>query len=156
VDGVLIGMRDRRHWLGLAPARRAAGAPHALLALVFLAVPLGACDRGTHRPTVAAAAPPEPVQTGKASYYARGLKGRLTASGERHDPGALTAASPSLPLGSTAKVTNTENGRSVVVRIDDRGPHAKHRILDVSRKAADHLAFKGKGVAEVAVQPLSR
>jgi rare lipoprotein A len=59
-------------------------------------------------------------------------------------------------LGSQAKVTNTGNGRAVVVQINDRGPHAKGRILDVSRKAAGRLALKRKGVAEVAVQPLSR
>jgi rare lipoprotein A len=146
-------MKDRRYWLEFAGGRRVARALHALLALVFFAAPLSACDRETNRPKVATA-PPKPVQTGEASYYARGLRGRLTASGEPHDPSALTAASPSLPLGSAAKVTNRENGRSVVVKIDDRGPRAKDRILDVSRKAADRLAFKGKGVAEVAVQPL--
>ena len=104
--------------------------------------------------SIAAAAPPTPVQTGVASYYAPQLAGKPTASGEPLKPNALTAASRSLPLGATAKVTNTENGRSVTVEITDRGPYAKNRVLDVSPKAAEHLGFKDDGVANVAVQPL--
>lgn len=123
------------------------------LALVLPLVVLSACDRGPDR-AVAPAAAPAPVQTGVASYYAPQLTGKTTASGEPHQPNALTAASRSLPLGATAKVTNTENGRSVTVRVNDRGPYAKRRILDVSRRAAERLGFKHDGVAKVAVQPL--
>jgi rare lipoprotein A len=65
----------------------------------------------------------------------------------------MTAASPSLPLGTRAKVTNTETGKSVHVVVTDRGPYAKRRILDVSRAAADRLGMKRKGVATVAVKP---
>jgi len=127
----------------------------ATLGMVLLAAALAGCGRDAARPSSAAAAPPPaPVQTGIASYYAASLSGETTAGGAPHDPQALTAASRSLPLGSRARVTNTENGRSVVVRIDDRGPQAKHRILDVSRKAATRLGFKEDGVAPVAVQPL--
>jgi rare lipoprotein A len=125
----------------------------ACAALALSLTALGSCDHERARP-VAPAASPAPVQIGMASYYARRLAGKPTASGERHRPEALTAASRSLPLGTTAKVTNTENGRSVTVRVNDRGPYAKNRILDVSRKAAQHLGFKDDGVAKVAVQPL--
>lgn len=123
-----------------------AAAP-AWLALPFLLMALIACDRRRD------VAPPAPVQTGTASYYARELAGKPTASGEPHRPDALTAASRSLPLGSTAKVTNRKTGQSVTVEVNDRGPYAKNRILDVSPKAAEHLGFKDEGIAKVAVEP---
>jgi rare lipoprotein A len=137
------------------PPRRAAAtlARQAHLALALALTALNACDREPDRP-IAPAAPTAPVQTGVASYYAPGLAGEPTASGEPHEPNALTAASRSLPLGATAKVTNTENGQSVTVEVNDRGPYAKNRILDVSRRAAERLGFKDDGVAEVTVQPL--
>ncbi len=137
-------MEYRRSSIEFGPRRAAftlASPAHVALAL-FLTV------------SSAQAAPPAPVQTGVASYYAPNLAGKPTASGEPHEPNALTAASRSLPLGSTAKVTNTENGRSVTVEGNDRGPYPKNRILDVSPKAAEHLGFKDDGVAKVAVQPL--
>jgi rare lipoprotein A len=89
-----------------------------------------------------------------ASYYGREFAGKTTASGERHDPNAMTAASRSLPLGTTAKVTNQQTGKSVAVEVNDRGPYARHRIIDVSPKAAKHLGMKHQGVAPVTVQPL--
>jgi rare lipoprotein A len=89
-----------------------------------------------------------------ASYYGPEFAGRPTASGEPHRPEAMTAASRSLPLGTKAKVTNTETGKSVAVDVNDRGPYAKNRILDVSPKAARHLGMKQEGVAPVKVQPL--
>jgi len=122
--------------------------------VVLSLVALGACGRPPEPPS-AAAAPPAPAQTGVASYYAKSLAGKPTASGEPHEPNSLTAASRSLPLGTTAKVTNTENGRSVTVEVNDRGPYVKNRILDVSRKAAERLGFKHDGVAKVAVQPVA-
>jgi rare lipoprotein A len=133
--------------------RRYSNAISACLALGLSLTAVSACDRQPDR-AVAPAAQPAPVQTGVASYYARGLAGKPTASGEPHKPNALTAASRTLPLGTTAKVTNTENGKSVIVEVNDRGPYAKNRILDVSRKAARHLGFKEDGVAQVAVQPV--
>lgn len=95
-----------------------------------------------------------PPQTGVASYFGPELNGQKTASGETVKPGALTAASPTLPLGTTAKVTNAETGQSVHVTVTDRGPYAKGRILDVSPKAADRLGMKEDGVAKVKVQPV--
>ena len=75
-------------------------------------------------------------QVGKASYYARSLAGGETASGKPETPSKLTAASKTLPLGTKAKVTNLDTGKSVHVTVTDRGPYVRHRIMDVSRKAA--------------------
>jgi rare lipoprotein A len=135
--------------------RRAASAlaRPAAVALAFSLTALSACHRQPDRP-IAPAPQPAPVQTGVASYYARHFAGKATASGEPHRPNALTAASRTLPLGTTAKVTNRENGRSVTVKVNDRGPYAKNRILDVSPKVAKRLGFKHDGVANVAVQPV--
>lgn len=89
---------------------------------------------------------------GKASYYSSRHHGRRTASGERFNMHALTAAHRSLPFGSRVKVTNLRNQRSVVVRINDRGPYARGRIIDVSRKAAERLGMLGSGVAPVRLE----
>jgi rare lipoprotein A len=93
------------------------------------------------------------VQKGKASYYR--LPGRKTASGKTMKPHALTAASKTLPLGTKARVTNLETGKSVKVTVNDRGPYAKGRILDVSPKAAKVLGMKQDGVAPVKVKPVA-
>lgn len=90
----------------------------------------------------------EPKQTGVASYY---WQGRGTASGERFNPNALTAAHRSLPFGTKVRVTNLKNGREVVVRINDRGPFVRGRIIDVSRAAASELGFNGGGLTKVAL-----
>lgn len=90
------------------------------------------------------------AETGRASWYA--LPGR-TASGEQMDATALTAAHPSLPFGSRVKVANLDNGRTVVVRINDRGPFAKNRIIDLSKAAAKELGMIAAGVARVEVSP---
>jgi rare lipoprotein A len=97
---------------------------------------------------------------GIASYYGgerRGINfhGRRTANGERYDMNGLTAAHPTLPIPSLVRVTNTENGRSVVVRINDRGPFIGGRIIDVSRRAAQLLGFEQNGVARVHVEILA-
>ena len=92
---------------------------------------------------------------GQASYYSSRHHGRRTASGERFDMHALTAAHPSLPFGSRVKVTNLANQRSVVVRINDRGPYARGRIIDISRAAAERLGMLKSGVAAVRVERLT-
>ena len=84
----------------------------------------------------------------KASYYQHGSR---TASGERFNPSGLTAAHRSLPFGTRLKVTNRANGRSVVVRVNDRGPFIRGRGLDVSRGAAAALGMIGSGVATLHV-----
>ncbi len=89
---------------------------------------------------------------GIASWYGRRYHGRHTASGEIFDMNSTTAAHPTLPFGTRVQVTNIENGRSVVLRINDRGPFVRRRIIDVSRRAAQVLGFVQKGTARVRVQ----
>ena len=86
---------------------------------------------------------------GMASYYGKELAGNRTASGERFDPGQLTAAHRSLPFGSMVRVTNTSNGDSVIVRINDRGPFAHGRVIDVSQAAAREIGMHRSGTARV-------
>ncbi len=80
------------------------------------------------------------------------MAGRRTANGERFDPDALTAASKTFPIGSTVRVTNPKTGKSVIVRINDRGPHVRGRSLDLSKRAAEELGITDKGVARLKVQ----
>ena len=91
-------------------------------------------------------------QFGKAAWY--DLVGRKTASGEILDTVTATAANRSLPLGSFAKVTDLDNGCAVIVKINDRGPYTRGRIIDLSPRAADVLHMKGAGVAAVFVEPV--
>jgi rare lipoprotein A len=93
-------------------------------------------------------------QVGMASFYAHAHHGRRTASGERYDMHALTAAHRSLPFGTDLRVTNLANGRSVVVRVNDRGPYRKGRVVDVSLAAAKKLGLVKRGVARVKVEVL--
>ncbi|MEN0040106.1 MAG: septal ring lytic transglycosylase RlpA family protein [Pseudomonadota bacterium] len=93
---------------------------------------------------------PAAAQTGSASWYA--LDGNMTASGERMNSSKMTAAHRKLPFGTKIKVTNMHNKRSVVVRINDRGPFAKGRILDVSKAAARKLGFVSRGHARVRIE----
>ena len=88
-------------------------------------------------------------QTGTASWYGAGSQGQLTASGEAFDQRALTGAHPTLPIPSLVQVTNLENGREVIVRINDRGPFTGSRLIDVSRAAAEALGFVRTGEARV-------
>lgn len=92
---------------------------------------------------------------GTASYYGNELAGNRTASGERFDPGQLTAAHRSLPFGSMVRVTNTSNGDSVIVRINDRGPFSHGRIIDVSTAAAREIGMHRSGTARVKLALLS-
>lgn len=113
------------------------------------------------RPMVQAPPPmpskPQPrvIGQGKASYYASRLQGRRTASGERLNNADLTAAHRELPFGSLVRVTNLANQQSVVVRINDRGPHGGGRIIDVSRKAAEQLGMLRSGTAPVRLESLA-
>jgi rare lipoprotein A len=103
--------------------------------------------------TVANGAPLPPQQEGLASVYGKHFNGKSTASGERYDSRALTAAHRTLPLGTNIRVTNLENGKSVRVRINDRGPHVAGRIIDLSSSAAGALGFS-TGVARVRIEIL--
>jgi rare lipoprotein A len=89
------------------------------------------------------------TQSGQGSYYADKFNGRATTSGEIYRPGKMTAAHNTLPFGTRIKVTNVRNGRSVKVTVNDRGPHVKGRIVDVSRKAATKLDLVEAGVVPV-------
>ena len=134
---------DRRRkwtlWVGLS----AAGLIAAVIALGILALPR--MEAGAQRlPTF--------VQRGLASWYGPGFHGRKTASGETYDQHDLTAAHRQLPLGTKATVTNLENGKQVKVEINDRGPYAGGRVIDLSKAAAERLEMKDDGVARVKVE----
>lgn len=96
------------------------------------------------------------LQRGTASYYSNHLAGRKTANGERYDPNQMTAAHRTLPFGTWVEVRRAADGRRVVVRINDRGPFAKDRIIDLSRKAASQLGMLHSGRAEVEIRMLAQ
>ena len=112
----------------------------------------GVVDLDTIEPPIEASAG-QPLGSGVASYYGRRFNGRRTASGETFDMHAMTAAHRTLPFGSRVLVTNPANGRSVVVRINDRGPFHGNRVIDVSRAAATELGLiqRGHGTVELAL-----
>ena len=91
------------------------------------------------------------IQKGTASWYGTNMKGQLTASGEKYDPKALTAASKEFPFGTELKVTNLDNDRSVKVTVNDRGPYSGDRIIDMSVAAAQKLDMKESGLAPVCI-----
>jgi rare lipoprotein A len=93
---------------------------------------------------------------GLASWYGDDFHGRLTANGEVFDMASLTAAHPTLPMPCYARVTNLSNGKSLVVRVNDRGPYHGNRVMDVSSRAAELLEFKGNGIARVRVEYVGR
>jgi rare lipoprotein A len=126
-------------------ARRAVLASTAIIAL--------ACG-GRRDGSGTGAAPARVSETGVASWYGPGFHGRPTASGEPFDQNDLTAAHRTLPLGTRVGVTNLENGMTVRVRINDRGPYADNRIIDLSRAAAERIAMIGPGTARVRVEVL--
>lgn len=145
-------------------ARRAAvAAGAACLPLAGLSASAGADDSAaesflpfTADPGFDSAAPSQkatrPIDGGTASYYASKFEGRPTASGERYRAGELTAAHRSLPFGSLVRVTNPANGKSVTVRVNDRGPFTAGRVIDVSRAAAEELGLIARGHAPVELE----
>jgi rare lipoprotein A len=94
----------------------------------------------------------ERLGEGQASYYGAELAGNRTASGERFNPAALTAAHRSLPLGTKLRVTNNANGKSVIVRVNDRGPFTRSRVLDLSLAAARQISMIRSGHAQVTLE----
>jgi rare lipoprotein A len=128
--------------------------------VVVAAALLGACAPVLTGGVVTAAGQSDavaalPSQTGLASWYGPKFAGRRTSNGEIFDPSQLTAAHRTLPFGTLVRVTNLVNGRSVVVRINDRGPFKPGRIIDLSRAAADAVGMTRMGVANVRLEPLS-
>lgn len=126
---------------------------------VDLALPNTAVDLGTFEAPLEEE-PDENVGldlgTGVASYYGRKFHGRRTANGERFDMNAMTAAHKTLPFGTRVRVTNPRNGRSVTVRINDRGPFIRGRTIDLSRAAAEELGMISSGHAQVELDVLAR
>jgi rare lipoprotein A len=98
---------------------------------------------------------PGAVETGIASYYHDSLHGNRTASGQIYDKGKMSAAHKSLPLGSRVRVTDTRTGKSIVVRVNDRGPFIEGRIIDLSRRAAQKLGIIRRGITPVKVEVLN-
>lgn len=98
--------------------------------------------------------PHSSVELLRASWYGPGFVGRKTSSGEMFNPNALTAASKTLPLGSVVEVTNPQNGKSIRVRVNDRGPFVPGRSLDLSRRAAERIGIIHRGVAPVKITTL--
>ena len=94
-------------------------------------------------------------QQGRASFYAKHFANKKMANGKRFNPNSNTAASKTLPLGTTAKVTNLANGRSAVVTVEDRGPHVRGRVVDLAPKVADQLGMRTSGVVPVVVAPIA-
>jgi len=112
-------------------------------------------DLATVTEAAAAAGLPTDTWEGKVSYLARKFTGRKTASGERFDPNALTMAHKTLPFGTMVRVTNLRNGKSVHVRVNDRGPFIAGRVADLSLAAAHQLDMLRAGVAHVRLEALS-
>ena len=96
------------------------------------------------------------VETGMASWYGKDFHNKKTANGETYDMRAITAAHRTLPLPSVVRVTNLENGRSIIARVNDRGPYVKNRIIDLSEKGAELLGYKMQGTAKVKVEILEK
>jgi len=95
-------------------------------------------------------------ETGIASWYGPNFTGKITANGELYDMNEVTAAHRTLPMPSLVRITNLDNGRTIVVRVNDRGPYARGRILDMSRRGAQLLGYEKTGTAKVRVQIMAR
>lgn len=121
-----------------------------IFALALAAVLLGGCGRAVVAPT------PGHPQSGIASWYGPGFHGQQTSSGAIYDQHAMTAAHPTLPLGTRARVTNLDTGKSCEVLINDRGPFAKGRVIDLSYAAARQLGMVGPGTARVRIDVVAR
>lgn len=117
---------------------------------------VAAAPAGTHpaQPIAAPATGPEPSarQHGAASFYSDRFRGRKTATGETFSQNKLTAASRDLPLGTRVTVTNRQNGKSVDVKVNDRGPYVRGRVIDLSKSAARQIGLGAKGIASVTVE----
>lgn len=127
------------------------------LPVAALAVVIAACGGPPrHPPAPVRTGAAQGVERGYATFYGREAHGGPTASGERFDMHQLTAAHRTLPMGTRVRVTNTRNGRSIVVRINDRGPYGNRgRIIDLSEAAAQRLDMIDAGVVPVTVEILS-
>lgn len=119
------------------------------------ATPAPAVDKPATDEPEEAEAKAKLIGTGEASFYGPGFAGRPTANGERFNPAEMTAAHRTLPFGSKLRVTNTRNGKTVVVRVNDRGPYAHNRVLDLSQGAAERIGMISSGTANVKIELIS-
>lgn len=126
--------------------------PFLLVGISFFLASCGVTSRidkrTDHRPTAATG---KTLEEGVASWYGPNFHGKLTANGEKYDMYGLTAAHRTLPFNTVVEVENLDNGKTVQVRINDRGPFAKNRIIDLSKKAAEEIDMVGPGTANVAL-----
>jgi rare lipoprotein A len=129
--------------------RGSATVPAAIVALAGL-VAASPTGQGPQFPDTV----PEWVQQGRVSWYGPGFHGRRTANGEVFDTHELTMAHRSLPMGTSVRVTNLDNGRSVVLRVNDRGPYVRGRVADLSHAAAERLGFVDEGVVPARIELL--
>jgi rare lipoprotein A len=150
----------RRNWTENLSGCAWAFGPSATIAigLVVAITMFGCSQQPAPQYQYALPAPPTSHPSGGklevASWYGPGFAGRLTSDGEIYNPHELTAASKTLPIGSRVRVTNPKNGRSVVVRINDRGPYVRGRSLDLSHSAAQQIGLCAEGVGHVRVRVL--
>ena len=119
----------------------------AALALIITANPAPAAQEAANQCKAT-----QMIGSGKASWYGPGFHGRKTANGEIFNMNAMTAAHKTLPLGTWLQVENKKNGESLIVRVNDRGPYIKGRVLDLSRQAAVRLGLEVQGVGEVTIR----
>src|SRR5262245_10647377 len=124
-----------------------------LLASIVLAA---ACTQQKAPATSPASVERHQAETGRASWYGKAHQGKRTANGERFDMNALTAAHRTLPFGTVVRVKDLKSGKSVKVRINDRGPYRKDRIIDLSYAAAKELGILSRGTARVEVTVIDR
>ena len=127
-------------------ARKPESVTKASTALAITALLLGCALGGSS----ASAEETKPIQTGAASWYGPGFHGKRTANGETFNTNALTAAHKTLPFGTQVRVKNERTGKSVVVRINDRGPYAHGRVIDLSKAAAEAVGISGVGQVTLA------
>jgi rare lipoprotein A len=140
----------------LGPATRFEPSDEASAEAGVASLAIAAEPTAQEAPSLDTAAPAaQPLGRGVASFYGRQFAGRPTASGERFDPQLLTAAHRTLPFGSQVRVTNNRNGRSVVVRINDRGPFHGSRTIDLSRRAAEQIGIVSAGHGTVELELLA-
>ena len=142
------GLADTPHEITSGPVPALAGAD----VPAIVADPAPAAERA--EPVEAVEADAELIGQGHASYYGNELAGNRTANGERFNPQAMTAAHRTLPFGTKLRVTNLSNGKSVVVRINDRGPFVKKRLIDLSLGSARKISMVGAGQAMVKLERL--
>ena len=151
---------DHAHRPRRAGRRRRTPVLALALAVAVVSLPASA-DRAEHGPGIGDVASAigrgvGMVQEGVVSWYGAAFHDRLTASGERFDSGAMTMAHPTLPFGTKVRVTNLRNGRSVVVRVNDRGPFVGKRIADLSHAAAAEIGLLRRGVGKARIEVLGK